>query len=104
MAYLVKLMPRAKRDPRLIFDHIHAKESVAAFRWYTSLKQEIFSLEAPPNRCPITPESRKLRHSLHGRKPHVYRVVYRVLERGKQVHVLHIRHGARRGFRTRDIV
>jgi mRNA-degrading endonuclease RelE of RelBE toxin-antitoxin system len=32
---------------------------------------------------------------LYGRKPHVYRVIYRVLEKQKRVDVLHIRHGAR---------
>lgn len=104
MAYLVKLMPRAKRDLRLLFGHIHASESAAAFRWYQRLEQQILSLEETPNRCPAAPESRNLRHLLYGHKPHVYRVIYRVLEEVKQVHVLHIRHGARRGFRTWDIM
>jgi plasmid stabilization system protein ParE len=104
MAYLVKLMPRAKRDLRLLFDHIHAGESGAALRWYRSLEQEILSLEETPNRCPAAPESRKLRHLLYRHKPHVYRVIYRVLEERKQVDILHIRHGARRRFRTRDIM
>jgi len=31
---------------------------------------------------------------LYGHKPHIYRVIYRILERPKQVEVLHIRHGA----------
>ncbi len=64
---------------------------------------EILSLEQTPNRCPTTFESRNLRHLLYGNKPHVYRVIYRVLEDQKQVHVLHIRHGARQGFRPRDL-
>jgi len=104
MAYLVKLMPRAKRDLRLLFDHTHASDSAAAFRWYRSLEQEILSLEETPNRCPLAPESRKLRNLLYGRKPHIYRVIYRVIEEKKQVDVLHIRHGARRRFRPRDLV
>jgi toxin ParE1/3/4 len=99
MAYLVRLMPRAKRDLALLFEHIHASESAAAFRWYQSLKQEIFSLEETPNRCPETPERRDLRHLLYGHKPHVYRVIYRVVERKKRVDILHIRHRARRSFR-----
>jgi toxin ParE1/3/4 len=103
MAYLVKLMPRAKRDLRLLFGHIHAGESGAAFRWYQGLEEQILSLDETPNRCPTTPEIRSLRHLLYGRKPHVYRVIYRVLEEKKQVDVLHVRHGARRGVRSRDI-
>ena len=104
MAYLVKLMPRAKRDLRLLFGHVHASESDPAFRWYQSLEQQILSLEEAPNRCPAAPESRKLRHLLYGRKPHVYRVIYRVLEEKKQVDVLHIRHGARRRFAPSDML
>jgi toxin ParE1/3/4 len=104
MAYLVKLMPRARRDLRLLFDHIRARESAAAFRWYKGLEREILRLEEAPNRCPAAPESGKLRHLLYGRKPHVYRIIYRVLEEEKQVDVLHIRHGARRRFRTHDIL
>jgi toxin ParE1/3/4 len=104
MAYLVKLMPRARRDLRLLFGHIHARESsAAAFRWYQSLEQEILR-EETPNRCPTAPESSNPRHLLYGRKPYVYRVIYRVLEEKKQVDVLHIRHGARQRFRTREIL
>lgn len=98
MAYLVKLMPRAQRDLALLFEHIHAAESVTAFRWYEGLKRAILSLEKHPNRCAVTPENKQLRHLLFGRKPHIYRVIYRVRERKKQVEVLHIRHGARRNF------
>jgi len=48
----------------------------------------------------VTPEKAQLRHLLYGHKPHVYRVISRVLEREKQVVVLHIRHGARQGLRA----
>jgi toxin ParE1/3/4 len=98
MAYLVKLMPRAQRDLTLLFEHIHAAESVNAFRWYEDLKRAILSLEKHPNRCAVTPENKRLRHLLYGHKPHIYRVIYRVLERSKRVEVLHIRHGARQRF------
>jgi len=98
MAYLVRLMPRAQRDLAFLYDYIHAAESAAAFRWYEGLRREIFTLEENPNRCPAAPEGKHFRHLLYGRKPHVYRVIYRVLERKKRVDVLHIRHGARRRF------
>lgn len=88
-------MPRAKRDLRLIFEYIHAAESEAAFRWYTGLRQAILSLEEYPNRCAVTTENQQTRHLLYGSKPHVYRVIYCVIERKKRVDVLHILHGAR---------
>jgi toxin ParE1/3/4 len=103
MAYLVKLMPRAQRDLASLFEYTHAAESATAFRWYAGLSREILTLEASPNRCPPTEENRELRHLLYGRNPHVYRIIYRVIEEHKRVDVLHIRHGARRQFRTSDL-
>ena len=98
MAYLVKLTARAQRDLALLYDEIHVEQSDAARQWYRGLKTAILSLEHHPNRCPITPESSKFRHLLYGKKPHVYHVIYRVLEKQQHVEVLHIRHGARQKF------
>jgi hypothetical protein len=36
---------------------------------------------------------------LYGNKPHVYRAIYRMVEKQKRVDVLHIRHGARSEFK-----
>jgi len=86
-----------------LYENINAPDSEAARRWYGGLKQSILSLEELPNRCAPTPENRAFRHLLHGDKPHVYRVIYRVLERQRRVEILHIRHGARRRFRKSEI-
>ncbi len=98
MAYLVSLTARAQRDLTALYEYIHARESDAARRWYEGLKRAILSLEELPNQCPVAPENKRLRHLLYGRKPHVYRAIFRVLERSKRVEVLHVRHGARRKF------
>ncbi len=102
MAYLVNLSARAQRDLAQIYKRIHADDSDGALRWYRGLKQAILSLEEQPNRCPVTPENEKLRHLLYGNEPHVYRAIYRVVEKQKSVEVLHIRHGARSGFQGTD--
>ena len=102
MAYLVNLTSRAERDLAHLYSHIMAADSVGALKWYRRLKEAILSLDEQPSRCPATPESHRLRHLLYGRKPHIYRVIYRVLEKGQQVEVLHIRHGARRVFRPQN--
>jgi len=99
MAYAVSLTSRAGRDLTHLYEAIHAGDSDSALRWYRGLKESILSLEAQPNRCPVTPESDKLRHLLYGNKPHIYRVIYRVVEKQERVEVLHIRHGARRRLR-----
>ena len=37
-------------------------------------------------------------HLLYSNKPHIYRVIYRVVERQKEADILHIRHRARQEF------
>lgn len=96
MAYLVKITFRAEHDLALMYGRINAQHSGAALEWYLELKKSILSLEKHPNRCRIIRRKDRLRHLLFGHKPHIYRVIYRVLEKSRVVEVLHIRHGARR--------
>jgi toxin ParE1/3/4 len=103
MAYLVNITSRAQRDLAHLYGEISAEHSDAALKWYRGLKEAILSLEEHPNRCPVTPEKKELRHLLYGHKPHVYRVIFRVLEKQKLVDVLHIRHGARRRLKKSDL-
>ena len=103
MAYLVEITVRAQRDFASLYEEIHAGDSEAAQKWYRGLKEAVLSLEKLPNRCPRTSENPQLRHLLYGRKPHVYRVIYRVLDGAKRVEVLHVRHGARRRSKAADL-
>ncbi len=98
MAYVVRVSSRAQRDLAQIYRFINPEESRAARRWYLSLRNIILGLEELPYRWPVTHEDSKLRHVLYGKKPHIYRVIYRVHERLKTVDVLHVRHGARDRF------
>jgi toxin ParE1/3/4 len=103
MAYVVNITHRAERDLAHLYWEINAEYSDAALKWYRGLKEAILTLEEHPNRCPVTRKSDKLRHLLYGSKPHIYRVLYCVREKEKQVDVLHIRHGARRKLRPSDV-
>jgi len=103
MGYSVSLTARAERDFAILYETIQAGDSDAALRWYRGLKKAVLRLEVSPNRCPRTPESSKLSHLLYGRKPHIYRVIYQVIEKDKRVEILHVRHGARRPFRGSDL-
>ena len=98
MAYRVRLARRAELDLDDIFMVVHADTSDAAYLWYQGLRDAIESLQDKPYRCPATPEDNRLRHLLYGKKPHIYRVVYRIAEAPKEIVVLHIRHGARSDF------
>jgi len=103
MAYLVSITSRAERDLEQLFTQINAEHSSAAFKWYLGLKEAILSLEEHPSRCPVIRRKNTLRHLLYGHKPHIYRVIYRVLKKQKRVDVLHIRHGARRRPKPSDL-
>jgi toxin ParE1/3/4 len=72
-------------------------------KWYLGIKVAILTLEQQPHRCSVTRKKDSLRHLLYGKKPHIYQVIYRVLEKQGQVNVLHIRHGARRKFKPSDL-
>ncbi len=95
MRYQVKITARALLDLAHIYRRIEAAESPAAARWFGGLEEAIYSLEQHPSRAPVTPEDKKLRHLLYGRKPNVYRIIFEVVERAGRVDILHIRHGAR---------
>ncbi len=103
MVYLVEITRRAERDFASLYEDIGTERSPAALRWYRGLKKAILSLEELPARCLPTPENPRLRHLLYGRKPHVYRVIYRVIEKEKRVQVLHIRHGAMRRHKPYEV-
>jgi plasmid stabilization system protein ParE len=101
--FLVKITPRAERDIADLFQEINAEHSDAALDWYFGLRQAILRLRAHPNRCAITRKRDGLRHLLYGHKPHVYCVIFRIIERECCVEVLHIRHGARRSLKPADL-
>jgi len=103
MAYLVNITPRAERDFAILYGDINASASGPALKWYRGLKEAVLSLEEHPERCPLTPEGKQLRYLLYGKKPHVYRVIVRVIEKEKRVDVLHIRHGARQKLKSSDL-
>lgn len=103
MAYLVRVASRAERDLASLYEEINAPDSAAARHWYQGLKRAVLSLAERPNRSPVTPENKKVRHLLYGEKLHLYRIIYRVNNRKRQVDVLHIRYGARRQFRASDL-
>ncbi|MGB8536107.1 MAG: type II toxin-antitoxin system RelE/ParE family toxin [Acidobacteriaceae bacterium] len=107
MAYRVEFAARAARDLEILYLEKNAAGSHAAARWYNGLEEAVFALATHPNRCPVTPEARKLkrklRHLLNGKKPHVYRVIYEVDEKQQTVWVLTFRHGARRKLQQADL-
>lgn len=103
MAYQVSITSHAERDFACLYDEIDAHNSKAALKWYRGLKKVVLSLDELPERCPATPEDSQLRNLLYGRKPHVYRAIFRVRQKENVVEILHIRHGATRPFQSSNL-
>ena len=93
---------RAVRDLKILYPEKNAAQSQAAVRWFNGRENPVCGLEWRRFRCPVAPEARKrkppLRHLLHGKKPHGYRVIYEIDEPQRSVWVLTIPHGARRNL------
>jgi len=97
MHYEVIILPSAEHDIAEAYEWLAEQDEEAAIPWYNRLREVIFSLDTFPERCPLAPESKflnaEIRETFHGRRQHKYRILFTVS--GNEVHVLHVRHGAR---------
>lgn len=101
MAYEVEITTRAQRDLADIYRRIEAEISARAAKWFNGMAKAMSSLDEYPNRNPLTPEDRTLRHLMYGKKPYVYRIIYRIEEDASTVYILHIRPPGRDRMRKR---
>lgn len=100
MKYRVLISKKAWDDIEQVFFWIAARSPEAAERWKDTLFEVIDSLQQFPERCSRARESlafgTELRELLMGKRKGTYRITFRI--RGRAVHVLRVRHSARRGF------
>lgn len=103
MTYRISLQPRAEREIRdaALWLRQQAKSPTPVLRWARSIRATIESLRESPQRCPVDPDSvaygEEVRVLLFGRRPGVSRILFTI--RGDVVHVLTVRHAARRSLR-----
>jgi toxin ParE1/3/4 len=98
MAFRVEITEEAERDAEDILTWLIAEGSgETGLRWFQGLEEAATSLSTFPERCPVVPENKEfpfaVRHLLYGRRPHVYRVIFKM--EGETVYILRIRHGRR---------
>lgn len=107
MAYRIIIHPRAEADLATALAYLSERAPEAAVNWYRRVIAEMESLAEMPSRCPIAPETSKLgvelRHLVHGNRPGIYRIVFRVVEEQSEVHVLTVRHGARKPLTEEEL-
>lgn len=94
MTYTVFIEPPAYVEIEEAYLFIRQDSPGNANRWFNSLLKAIDSLQEMPRRCPVAPENdvfeEEIRQLIHGS----YRILFTI--DGSEVHVLHVRHGARR--------
>ena len=106
MAYAVRLTPRAAGDAERIYRRVVEEAPLKGQEWYNRLIDTLYSLETFPDRCEevgaLTGRAGTVRKLLYGHKPHKYRIYFDIV--GTTVRILHIRHGARREPKRRDLL
>ena len=96
MRYEVVVQPAAEAELEEAYRYIWKDAPERAARWRKGLLRRAESLSRWPERCPLAPEDGafgfEIRHLVVG----AYRLLFTVDEGARRVHVLHVRHGARR--------
>jgi plasmid stabilization system protein ParE len=105
MAYRVEFRPRAEHDLETLFRQLVQESAIHGPEWVNGLEDAIFSLREMPERCPVVRRFSRpatlVRQLLYGRYPHIYKVYFSI--ESSIVWVLHIRHGARRDPKRKEL-
>ena len=98
MKYQLIIQPPALEDLEEAYDSIRRRAPEAAARWFNGFVDALETLRSFPKRCGLAPENehfeQEIRQLLYGRRGGVYRAMFTIA--GDEVHVLHIRHAARK--------
>jgi plasmid stabilization system protein ParE len=107
VAYKVVVQPQAQEDVAAAYAYIAERAPEAGLRWLVGIEQAIKSLCEMPSQFPLAPEAEKLQFPIHqghyGKRSGVYRLIFRIVEEAKEVHVLAVRHGARKPIEMEDV-
>ncbi|MFN0117592.1 MAG: type II toxin-antitoxin system RelE/ParE family toxin [Elusimicrobiota bacterium] len=103
MPYCVKLTPQAQKDTEDLYKWIIRRAPHQGTTWYNGLIKAIASLAYSPQRCPVTIKGKELNKPVHqllyGKRP--YRIFFWIMN--QEVHVLHIRRGAQKPWRPKEL-
>jgi plasmid stabilization system protein ParE len=100
MTYRVIVEPRAEQEIREAARWIHSRSRSGrtTLRWVKGLRAKVATLKTHPRRCPVHPDSayfgEEVRVLLYGKRGGAYGILFAIRE--NTVHVLTVRHSARR--------
>lgn len=93
IADAIEIAPRALAEIDETMEFLARRSPAMAERWYLRLRAAFESLQHHPDRHPLAPEDEwfdgTLRQLLHGKKPHIYRILFEI--RARTVFVLRVR-------------
>jgi plasmid stabilization system protein ParE len=100
MTYTVLIQPRAQLELEENYLRMSDYSPIRAVRWFNAIHDAIYSLKDFPARCSLAPESEafkmEIRQLFFGKRNARYRVLFTIED--DTVHVLSVRHGARRSL------
>jgi plasmid stabilization system protein ParE len=109
MTFRVVIQPGAERDIWVEAQWIEdqSESSAKALRWVRGIRAKVETLKANPKRRPVDPDSgaygEEVRLLLSGKRHGRYRILFAI--RADAVHVLTVRHSARRSLsRSAEII
>jgi plasmid stabilization system protein ParE len=99
----IHIQPEAESNMEEAYQWLLEKAPEYAADWFNNLVAEFRRLEVHPEKFPLAPENRfgvfdrEVRQMLYGKGFWKYRILFFV--EGDTVHIVHVRHGARRWLR-----
>jgi plasmid stabilization system protein ParE len=96
MRYEVVVQPVAEAELEECYRYIWKDAPKRAARWRKEVLGKVESLSRWPKRCPLAPESGALGYEIRHLVVGAYRLFFTIDHQARRVHVLHVRHGARR--------
>lgn len=94
--YRIILAHRVATELELIFDHVAADSPQGASGLIATILQAIESLRTFPHRTKVAAQAAGSAHPLRSLPVGSYLIYFRVIETDRVVHILDVRHAARR--------
>ena len=103
--YRLIIQPDALEELDAAYEWIRARAPEAAVKWFNGFVTAFESLRTSPESFGLVSDVRgfpyPIRELLYGKRQHKYRAFFTIV--GDDVHVLHIRHGARRTWSPKNL-
>ena len=99
------IQPNALAELEAAYEWLQKRAPDAAAKWFNGFVEALRQLKSAPESFGLVPDLHEMpypiRQLLYGKRQHKYRAFFTIA--GDEVHVLHIRHGARRAWRPKNL-